>query len=68
MKSESQSAGSSKPIVISDELAAKCNGPDQFSRFDQLFRSMIAVPKSAINKEEKKWKRKQAKKRTRKQG
>jgi U3 small nucleolar ribonucleoprotein component len=29
----------------------------QFEKFDQLFRTVIAVPKSVIDKEEKKWKR-----------
>jgi hypothetical protein len=37
--------------------------PDQFQNFDRLFRSVIATPKATIDKEEAKWKRKQAKKR-----
>jgi hypothetical protein len=65
MKSESQPASSSKPIVISDELAAKCDGPDQFERFDRMFRTVIAVPKAEIDKREAKWKQAR-KKRTKK--
>ncbi|MBV9759824.1 MAG: hypothetical protein JO340_04600 [Acidobacteriaceae bacterium] len=49
-----------KPISIPDELAARCTGPDQFERFDKLFRAVIAVPHEQIVKEEKKWKRARA--------
>ena len=49
----------SGPIQIPPDIAAKCNGPDQFEKFDQLFRKVIAVPHSAIVKEEAKWKRAQ---------
>lgn len=38
----------------------------EFERFDALFRAVIAVPKSTIDKEEAKWKRKQEKKRPKK--
>jgi hypothetical protein len=44
-------------INIPDNLAARCDGPGQFERFDKLFRAVIAVPKAAINKEEAKEKR-----------
>lgn len=57
-----QPEGSRKPIVVSPELAAKCDGPNQFENFDRLFRAVIAVPKAAIDKEEAKWKRARAKK------
>lgn len=46
-----------KPIKIPDELIERCNGPDQFEKFDQLFRAVIAVPRSDIVKEKAKWKR-----------
>lgn len=52
-----------KPISIPDDLAARCDGPDQFERFDKLFRAVISVPHEAIVKEEEKWKRARAKKR-----
>jgi hypothetical protein len=50
-----------KPINISPELAARCNRPDAAERMAQLFRAVIAVPHSAIVKEEAKWKRARAK-------
>jgi len=52
-----------KPINLSPETVARCNGPEQFQNFDRMFRSVIAVPKEKIVKEETKWKRKQARKR-----
>jgi hypothetical protein len=45
-----------------DDIAAKCHGPNQFERFDALFRTVIAVPKATIDKAEAKWKRDRAKK------
>jgi hypothetical protein len=57
---------SSSPIVIPEDIAAKCDGPNQFENFDRLFRSVIAVPKTAIDKEEGKWKRKRRKERAKK--
>ena len=51
----------SSPITIPPDLAAKCDGPNQFENFDKLFRAVIAVPKAAIDKEEAKWKRARAK-------
>ena len=44
------------PIAVSPP-ADEGDGPRQFERFDQLFRAVISVPKSAIDKEEAKWKR-----------
>ncbi len=37
-----------------------------FEKFDNLFRKVVAVPKAAIDKEEKKWRRQQARRRTKK--
>jgi len=55
-----------RQISISPETIAKCDGPDQFQNFDRVFRSVIAVPKTAIEKAEAKWKQQQAKKRAKK--
>jgi len=52
-----------RPINISPEVAAKCSGPDQFEKFDNLFRNLIAVPKSTIADREHEWKRAKRKKR-----
>lgn len=57
---------SNRAMVIPPDIAAKCDGPDQFQNFDRLFRSVIAVPKATIDKEEAKWKRQQMKKRPKK--
>ena len=58
---------SPKPITIPDDLAERCDGPNQFEKFDQFFRAVIAVPKSEIEKAEAKWKQARArKKRTKK--
>jgi hypothetical protein len=51
------------PIAIPPDIAAKCDGPDQFQNFDRIFRAVIAAPKSSVDKAEAKWKRAQAKKR-----
>jgi uncharacterized protein YdeI (YjbR/CyaY-like superfamily) len=48
-----------KPISIPDDLAARCDGPDQF---DKLFRAVISVPNSDILKEKPKWKREHTRK------
>ena len=50
------------PMVIPDDIATKCDGPNQFERFDALFRAVIAVPKATIDKAEAKWKAERAKK------
>jgi hypothetical protein len=52
----------SKPITISDDLASRCDSPDQLEKFDKFFRAVIAVPKSEIDKQEAKWKKERAKK------
>lgn len=49
-----------KPITIPDDLASRCDGPDQLEKFDKFFRAVIAVPKSEIDKQEAKWKRSRA--------
>jgi hypothetical protein len=51
----------SEPIKVSEETTAKCNAPNQFERFDRLCRVVVAVPKSAVDAEEAKWKRKRRK-------
>jgi hypothetical protein len=33
-------------IEIPPDIAAKCDGPDQFNRFDSLFRKVISHPKT----------------------
>jgi len=37
-------------------------GSTEFERFDNLFRAVIAVPKTTVDKEDAKWKRARAKK------
>jgi hypothetical protein len=58
-----QPGRSPAPIVIPADIAARCEGSDQFEKFDKLVSALVTVPKSAINKEEKKWKRARARKR-----
>jgi len=50
------------------DLSARCAGPDQFENFDRAFRKALTVPKAAVLKEDKRWKRARAKKRARKTG
>lgn len=45
MKQESQS----ETIA---ELNARCEGPDQFERFDRAFRASLTVPKATLLKKE----------------
>ncbi len=47
---------------IPPDILVKCDAPDQAQAFDKLFRSVMAVPKTSIDKADAKWKRKQAKK------
>jgi hypothetical protein len=61
MKSQPRTA----PLEIPPDIAAKCTGPDQFEKFDRLFRSVISVPKADIDKAEAKWRQERAKKRKR---
>jgi hypothetical protein len=58
--------GDSTPISIPEDIAAKCDAPDQFNRFDRMFRAVVAVPKATLEKRERAWKRKQEKKRAKK--
>lgn len=55
-----------KPISIPPEIAARCDGQDQFQKFDQLLRTVIAVPHSEIVKREAEWNKTQAKKKQKK--
>jgi hypothetical protein len=48
------------------ELNARCEGPDQFKRFDSAFRASLTVSKSAVVKEEAPLKRARARKRAKK--
>jgi hypothetical protein len=50
------------PITIRADIAAKCDAPNQAENFDRGVRAFLAVPKSAVLKEEAKAKRR--KKRT----
>jgi len=50
------------------DLSARCAGPDQFQNFDRAFRHSLTVPKSAVLKEDARWKRARAKKRAKKTG
>jgi hypothetical protein len=50
-------ARSARPIALSPETIAKCDGPEQFETFDRMFRTVIAVPKTAVEKAETRWKR-----------
>jgi hypothetical protein len=53
--------------TISD-LALRCEGPNQFENFDRTFRRSLTVPKEAVLKEDARWKRARAKKRTKRNG
>jgi len=56
----------SRPIEIPPDIAAKCDGPNQFEKVDRLFRSVISVPKATIDEAEQKWKQERARKRAKK--
>lgn len=49
-----------------EELKAQCNAENQFSNFEGVFRSVMAVPKAEVLKREAKEKRRNARKRSRK--
>jgi hypothetical protein len=53
----------SKPIQITPELAARCEGNNQAERMDAAFRAVLNVPHSAVIKDTAKRKRARAKKR-----
>ena len=42
----------SEPMAIPDDIAAKCDGPDQSERFDRGVRAFLAVPKLAVLRSE----------------
>jgi len=48
------------------DLAVRCEGPDEFEKFDRAFRASLTVPKAALLKEESRIKHARAKKRTKK--
>jgi hypothetical protein len=50
------------------DLSARCACPDQFENFDRAFRTSLTVPKAAVLKEDKRWKRARAKKRAKRNG
>jgi len=45
------------------DLNARCDGPNQFEKFDRAFRASLTVPKAALLKEEARIKRARARKR-----
>lgn len=49
-----------KPISISPELAARCDGTDQAERMDKAFRAVLNTPHSAVTKDTAKRKRARA--------
>lgn len=51
-----------KPISISPELAARCDGNDQAQRMDAAFRAMLTVSHSAVMEDTAKRKRARANK------
>jgi hypothetical protein len=56
-----------KPIPEpSEELKAQCNAENQFSNFERVFRSVMAVPKAEVLKREAKDLHRNARRRTRK--
>jgi hypothetical protein len=48
------------------DLAARCDGPNQFENFDRAFRKTLTVSKAALLKEEARLKRASARKRAKK--
>lgn len=52
-----ESMKSTGPITIPEDIAAKCDAPDQFENFDRGVRLFLSVPKSAVMKDEAKTKR-----------
>jgi hypothetical protein len=58
---EAMKPAESSPIAIPPDIAAKCDGPNQFNTFDRGVRAFLAVPKSAVLKDEAKQRRKRKK-------
>jgi hypothetical protein len=48
------------------DIAARCDGPNQFENFDRMFRHSLTISKEAVVKEEARQKRARAKRRTKK--
>ena len=48
------------------DLAARCAGPNEFENFDRAFRKTLTVSKEAILKEDARWKRERARRRSKK--
>jgi hypothetical protein len=48
------------------DIAARCEGPNQFENFDRAFRHSLTIPKEAVVKEEARLKKERARKRARK--
>jgi hypothetical protein len=48
------------------DLNARCDGPNQFEKFDRAFRASLTVSKTALLKEEARIKRARARKRAKK--
>lgn len=58
-----------KPIPEpTEKLKAMCDADDQFNNFERVFRSVMAVPKSEVLKQEKKELHRNARARARKKG
>jgi hypothetical protein len=55
-----ESMKSTSPIAIPEDIAVKCDAPDQFQNFDRGVRLFLSVPKSAVLKDEAKTKRRKA--------
>jgi hypothetical protein len=55
MMESMKAAQPNRPIALHPETIAKCDGPNQFENFDRAFRSVIAVPKAAVERAEAKW-------------
>jgi hypothetical protein len=64
---KSSSTPKSQAETIAD-LTARCASPNEFENFDRAFRQSLTVPKAAVLKEDKRWKRSRAKKRAKKTG
>lgn len=50
----------SKPITITDELAAQYTAPDQVKRFENAVRHVLSVPRATIIQREAEYKKRAA--------
>lgn len=46
-----------RPIKISEEVAAKCDAPNQFDNFDALVANVLAVPHGEVIRRERQYKK-----------